>query len=358
MGGSKVKFNVFKKIEMIYKPLTYIVVVGSTIWSIICYFDLANKNDSYIPATLYAAFLFIVGVFMSYMDKKIADKIYYRSDTYINLLRIRDLLSPENLDFSTSHNARMTILTFKVLSGRCEEESIKDKRRAVSETLPLDNFIDQKQLHQRPRTRRNNYITEDGFKFTNKIYQIEKEYTDLEDKIKCEIADSFNAFLKKTLNIEKLYFSELDLFNTNYEEWCDRNIEGNHEQIETAKDFIYKKIDSLREKIDELEIKRIKVQKYYAKCYDKLVWNINKLESIYGQQLQHLINSDNNILTELKQINLQLEEIQNTHEDNSKLSDIEESIDNTTLLLKDIRCKLFDAEDNIISAIEAINDGF
>lgn len=352
------KFNVFKKTEIIYKPLTYIVVVGTTIWSIICYFDLADKDDSYIPATLYAAFLFIVGIFMSYMDKKIADKIYYRSSTYINLLRVRDLLSPENLDFSTSHNARMTILSFKALSGRCDEEPIKEKRRAVLETLPLDNLIDQKQLHQAPRIQRNNYITEDGFKFTNKIYQIEKEYTDLENKIKCEIADSFNAFLKNTLNSEKLYFSELDLFNTNYEEWCDENIECTNEQIESAKDFIYKKIDSLREEIDELEIKRIKVQKYYARCYNKLVWNINKLESIYGQQLQHLINSDNNILTALEKINLQLEKIQSIQEDDSKLSDIEDSIDNATLLLKDIQYELVDAEDNIISAIDAVNDDF
>ena len=180
----------------------------------------------------------------------------------------------------------------------------------------------------------------------------------MEDKIKGEIADSFNTFLKNTLNIEKPYFFETDLFNTNYEEWCDRNVEGTNEQIEVAKDFIYKKIDSLRGKIDELEIKRIKVQKYYARCYDKLVWNINKLESIYGQQLQHLINSDNNILTELKQINLQLEEIQSIQEDDSKLSDIEESIDNTTQLLKDIQYKLVDTEDNIISAIKAINDDF
>ena len=88
------------------------------------------------------------------------------------------------------------------------------------------------------------------------------------------------------------------------------------------------------------------------------MWNINKLESIYGQQLQHLINSDNNILTELKQINLQLEEIQSIQEDDSKLSDIEESIDNTTQLLKDIQYKLVDTEDNIISAIKAINDDF
>ena len=352
------KFNVFKKTEIVYKPLTYIVVVVTTIWSIICYFNLDDKADSYIPATLYAAFLFIVGIFMSYMDKKIADKIYYRSSTYINLLRIRDLLSPENLDFSTSHNARMTILAFKALSGRFDEEPIKDKRRAVLETLPLDYLIDPKQPHQTKKTQKNNFITEDGFKFTNKIYKIEKEYTDLEDKIKGEIADSFNTFLKNTLNIEKPYFFETDLFNTNYEEWCDRNVEGTNEQIEVAKDFIYKKIDSLRGKIDELEIKRIKVQKYYARCYDKLVWNINKLESIYGQQLQHLINSDNNILTELKQINLQLEEIQSIQEDDSKLSDIEESIDNTTQLLKDIQYKLVDTEDNIISAIEAINDDF
>ena len=352
------KFNVFKKTEIIYKPLTYIVVVGTTIWSIICYFDLADKDDSYIPATLYAAFLFIVGIFMSYMDKKIADKIYYRSSTYINLLRVRDILSPENLDFSTSHNARMTILAFKALTGRCDEEPIKEKRRSVLETLPIDSLIDPKQPYQNPKKQRNNFIKEDGFKFTNKIYQIEKEYTDLEDKIKCEITENFNTFLKSTLNIEKLYFFELDLFSTNYEEWCDENIDGTNEQIEAAKVFIYKKIDSLREEIDELEIKRIKVQNYYTRCYKKLVWNINKLESIYGQQLQYLINSDNNILMALEEINLQLEKIQNIQEDDSKLLDIEESIDKTALLLKDIQYKLVDTEDNIISAIQAINDDF
>lgn len=354
------KFKVFSIYEIIYKAIVYFIVISITVASIYYYFSLNDKSDTFIAATLYAMFLFVVGLYLSYMDKKVSDKIYDRRSTYVNLRRVEDLFCSDTLDFSKSQNAKMTIIAFKVLSGRCEassDSSDEVKRKAVFQTASLDSLTAPNLQYQDQNNAKHYYINEDGFVFTKKIIKIEKEYMDLESELQRKITDSINEYIKtNNIKLKILSFNEMDLFDTNYDEWCDKYIDEAEEQKEFTKDFIYKKIESLRVELDLLEVKKRNVEKYYNKCYKKTNWNIKKLEAIYGNRLQYLINYESNIMQALNDINGRLDEMQREQANVSQIDDVGEYIKDCRIAVNDVCSRLQDTEDIIISAIDDLQD--
>lgn len=351
------KFKIFSIYEITYKAFVYFVVAGITILSIYYYFSLEDKSDTFIAATLYAMFLFVVGLYLSYMDKKIGDKIYERKTIYMNLWRVEDLLSGENLDFSTSQNTKIAIIAFRVLSGRSEEISNEEKKKAVFQTVSFNNLIEPDIQYRGWQNVKHHYIDENGFVFTPEIDKVEKEYLDLESELQNEITNSINEYIKiNQIKLKICSFNELDLLGTNYEEWCDKYIDEDLERKEVVKRFIYGKIESLRVRLDILDIKRIEVEKYYKKCSKKTIWNIKKLEAVYGNKLQNIINSDNNIMQALNEIKSYLDEIQKEQANYNQIEDVGESVEECRAVANDIYLKLLDAEETIMAAIDVVQD--
>lgn len=351
------KFKIFSIYELMYKTVTYIIVMGVTIAAICYYFSLGDKSDTFIVATLYAMFLFIVGLYLSYMDKKIGDKIYERRSIYLNLLRIKDLLSEDNLDFSTTRNAKLTIIACRVLSGRSEESSSKEKKTAVFQTISLDNLIEADMRYQRPQNIKHHYIDENGFKFTSKIDKYEKEYLNLELSLQGEITNAINSYIESNqIKLKVLSFNELDLLDTNYEEWCDIYIDEVDERKESAKKYIYEKIESLRTRLDNLEEKRRNIEKYYKKCSKKIAWNIKRIETVYGDRLRHIISSDSNIMQALNEIKECLDEIQREQANYGQINDVEHSVEDCRMAINNLYSKVIEAEESIVASINILQD--
>lgn len=81
------KFRIFSLSEKLYKTVTSIITIGVTIGCFLYYNKLDDKSDTFVIATVYAAFLFIVGLYLSYMSNNISNKLIERKNEYIMLRR-------------------------------------------------------------------------------------------------------------------------------------------------------------------------------------------------------------------------------------------------------------------------------
>lgn len=67
------KFKIFGLSEKYYKIVTAIVTIVVTLGCFVYYDGLDDKGNTFVVATLYAAFLFIVGLYLSYMSNCISN---------------------------------------------------------------------------------------------------------------------------------------------------------------------------------------------------------------------------------------------------------------------------------------------
>lgn len=300
------KFNIFSIYEKIYKVLIYFIVGVVTVGDVFYYFSLNDKSDTFIVSILYAMFLFVVGLHLSYMDKKIGDKIYNRRNTYVNLLKVQQLLSIADRSSSNPSRFYNTILLFQLLSGRTEQDPSKEEK--INSVNPNLQFQDKKPL----------YIEENGFVFLDKINKVEREYTDLKSRLNEKFNKAVSSYFEKNnIKLDIIHFYEDNFLYKNYDEWCDEHIQEDYETKEKVKEYIYKVIESLKNELNILETKENNVKKYYYKCLKKTNQNIKKLESNYGNilYLTDYNSKINEIIECIDNINLKISNTNILHND-------------------------------------------
>lgn len=295
------------------------------------------------------------------MDKKISDKIYERKNYYFTLLKLKAIFNEDTIDFSTNDSALRVIIAFQVLSGRSEESSKQVKKDAVLRTVSLDSLMNQAiQTHSETLTENKNkhFISENGFVFTKKIKTLEENYLDCCSKIQSKVSNLINEYIEENKVQLKIHgFNEMSLLYTNYEDWCDENIiDTDENKKEELKKHIYEIIESVRTELDKLELKRKKVSDYYKECGSKVDYNINRMKSTYGNRLQYLINTNNDVMSELININERLDNIEKTQVSYEQVNDIEDSLRDCSLSIEELHSRLLDTEENIINAIDVLQD--
>jgi len=352
------KFKIFSLFEIVYKTIIYLIVIIGTVAIISYYFFLEDKSDTFIVATLYATFLFIVGLYLSFMDKKIDDKIYERKDYYLTLLKLNATLNRDSIDFSTHDSAKMAIIAFKVLSGRSKATSKQAKKNAVLKTVPIEDLMTPPTQFQNgaQALSNNNYINQKGFVFTPKINSLENVYLENCSRLETKISDCINEYIKANgIQLKILGFHEMSLLTTDYESWCDEYISDTDDNTkESVKKYIYKIIDSDKAELDKLELQKKYVENYYKKCGKKVIWNIKRIESIYGNQLQYLINTNNEVMNALIAINEKLDNIERNQASYEQTSTNEDSVKDFDSFISEVVSRLDSTEENIMNAIDLL----
>lgn len=115
-----IKFDIIKIWERVYKKIVILLVVGITIWSVNWYLNLNDKSDTFIVSTLYALFLFGMGIYLNYMENKIDEKFYERKDYYLVLLRLKAMFNTMNLENYSDEDVFSAIISFKTFTGRSD----------------------------------------------------------------------------------------------------------------------------------------------------------------------------------------------------------------------------------------------
>lgn len=77
-------FKATEWFERNYKWISAVIVIS--IGAVFYYFSLKDKSDTFIAASIYALFLFVVGICINYMSNKIADKLQDSSKKYSNYI--------------------------------------------------------------------------------------------------------------------------------------------------------------------------------------------------------------------------------------------------------------------------------
>lgn len=92
------RFYIFTIWEIIYKKVITVLVAGTTIWSVYWYLNLKDKSDTFVVSTVYALFLFIIGIYINTMDKKVNDKFYDREEYYLSLIKLNSVFKTFDLE--------------------------------------------------------------------------------------------------------------------------------------------------------------------------------------------------------------------------------------------------------------------
>ena len=288
--GEYMRFNVFSVWDIIGKKLIWAIIITVSFGAVGFFFITDNKEVTYIAATIYAMFLFCAGIYLAYIDKKTDSLIYKRKEYYLTLKKLGDVFETRG-QLESDDEMYEFIISMWGFTGRGIDNNDKH---------PL--------------------IRENGFRFKEKLYEMECNYykkrNDFHKSFLCDV----NTYLKKNKIISKeSFFSELSLLDTNYDEWGVQNIEDEHEREEVIA-YIYSLIERQQGILDEIEIDRKRLKKSYDRCNKKLIWNIRRIENVYGDALQNLIFGDEQVFLVLEELKNQLEEVE------GKVCDIQNDI--------------------------------
>lgn len=223
------KFKIFGLSEKYYKIVTAIVTTVVTMGCFVYYDGLDDKGNTFVVATLYAAFLFIVGLYLSYMSNCISNKLYERKNEYIMLRRLNDIFSTSCMTSLDSYSdISFAVISFQTFSGRTKGYiSGDEKKKAISHVVPIEVMMESHpQLNHRNLEQEKHYIREVGFTFEPKLQKVEDSYKGEYYRLKNSIQDKINEYIaenKIELNTRGGFF-EINLLDTNYEDWCDEYI--------------------------------------------------------------------------------------------------------------------------------------
>lgn len=350
------KFKIFSLSEKWYRIVTSIITIVVTIGCFQYYNKLDDKGDTFIIATIYAAFLFIVGLYLSYMSNNISNKLYERKNEYIMLKRLNEIFSTSCMESLNSYkDINLAVISFQVFSGRTEEHiSRSEKRKAIAHTVPLDFMMEpQAQIDNNDLTKEKHYIKEIGFKFEPKLQKVEDSYNWEYSKLKTSIQDKINGHITENgieLSIHGGFF-ELDLLDTNYEDWCNEYVsEESLEKKEALIQYIYKIINGKQDDFRNLDDKKKQLVKYYEKCKKRIQSNLKRMNDTYGNRLEYIINAKEDILAELESLSDRLERIENNLE--SKVSDARDAINDCDNNISGIYSELQVIQGNIVNEIQ------
>lgn len=349
------KFKIFSLSEISYKIVAGIVTIGATIGCLVYYNKLENKGDTFVIATVYAAFLFIVGLYLSYMSNSISDKLYQRRDEYIMLTRLNSVFSTSCMtSLDTYKNICWAIISFQAFSGRTKDEIDKEeKKKAIANTIPIDFMLEYHTQIDNYVSRKMNYIMEVGFKFESKLQKVEDSFTKEYSKVKGSIQDGINNYIIENdikLNIRGGFF-ELDLLEKNYENWCNEHVtEESFDKKERLIQYIYKIIKDKQIDFNTLEVKKAQLIKYYRKCDKRIQRNLKRMNDTYGDHLEFIINSKEDILMQLESLSEKMNGIEQLIE--SKASDSIDVTNECNSNISAVYSELQEVRDDLISEIQ------
>ena len=350
------KFKIFGLSEKYYKIVTAIVTIVVTMGCFVYYAGLDDKGNTFVVATLYAAFLFIVGLYLSYMSNCISNKLYERKNEYIMLRRLNDIFSTSCMTSLDSYSdISLAVISFQTFSGRTKGYiSGDEKKKAISHVVPIEVMMEsQPQLNHRNLEQEKHYIREVGFTFEPKLQKVEDSYKGEYYRLKNSIQDKINEYIaenKIELNTRGGFF-EINLLDTNYEDWCDEYIcEKSSEKKEALIEYIYGLINDKQNDLENLERKKKQLVKYYQKCNKRIQSNLKRMNRTYGNRLDFVINTKEDILEELALLFDRIERIERNIE--SMTSDSMDRISECNENVCGLYSELSELYENIVSEIQ------
>lgn len=350
------RFKIFSLSEKWYRIVTVIITIGVTAGCFVYYNKLDDKGDTFVIATVYAAFLFIVGLYLSYMSNSISNKLYERKNEYIMLRRLNEIFSISCMTSLNSYkDICLAIISFQVFSGRTKKDICRDeKKKAIAYTVPIDVMMESHaQIDNNNLTKEKHYIEEVGFKFEAKLQKVEDSYNQEYSKLSTSIQEKINAYItenKIELNIHGGFF-EIDLLVTNYEDWCNEHVsEKSLEKKEALIQHIYEIIDGKKADFSKLEDKKKQLIKYYEKCNKKIQSNLKRMNNTYGNRLEFIIKTKEDILVELESLSDRIERIESIIE--VKASDIIDATNECNDNISKIHYELLNLQENIVDEIQ------
>ena len=350
------KFKIFGLSEKYYKIVTAIVTIVVTMGCFVYYDGLDDKGNTFVVATLYAAFLFIVGLYLSYMSNCISNKLYERKNEYIMLRRLNDIFSTSCMTSLDSYSdISLAVISFQTFSGRTKGYiSGDEKKKAISHVVPIEVMIESHpQLNHRNLEQEKRYIREVGFTFEPKLQKVEDSYKGEYYRLKNSIQDKINEYIaenKIELNTRGGFF-EIDLLDTNYEDWCNEYVsEKSSETKENLIEYIYGVINDKQKDFDNLERKKKQLVKYYQKCNKRIQSNLKRMNRTYGNRLDFVINAKEDILEELTILFDRIERMERSIE--SMTSDSMDKISECNENICGLYSALSELYDNIVSEIQ------
>lgn len=350
------KFKIFGLSEKYYKIVTAIVTTVVTMGCFVYYDGLDDKGNTFVVATLYAAFLFIVGLYLSYMTNCISNKLYERKNEYIMLRRLNDIFSTSCMTSLDSYSdISLAVISFQTFSGRTKGYiSGDEKKKAISHVVPIEVMMESHpQLNHRNLEQEKRYIREVGFTFEPKLQKVEDSYKGEYYRLKNSIQDKINEYIaenKIELNTRGGFF-EIDLLDTNYEDWCNEYVsEKSSETKENLIEYIYGVINDKQKDFDNLERKKKQLVKYYQKCNKRIQSNLKRMNRTYGNRLDFVINTKEDILEELALLFDRIERIERNIE--SMTSDSMDRISECNENVCGLYSELSELYENIVSEIQ------
>lgn len=275
-------FTIINIWERIYKKIIYFLVIGITIWSAYWYINLEDKTDTFIVSTLYALFLFVIGIYMNYMQHIIDEKFYDRTDYYFNLKRLKDVFNTMIFESYSDEDVFEAIITFKVFTGRTD--SIEEK--------PV-------------------YVSELGLKYNYSDIDIENDFIKKRNSIINKLNISILDYINKNSIDKKCPYPRINNVQFNTNEWCNKHCNLNNEELKSMEKYINDLLSTLRNEMADLGLLMKSIMQKYRLYKKEAEWNIKKIESIYGTRLKYEIYKEDQYFNEIKSIKVLLEQVNN-----------------------------------------------
>lgn len=259
------KFNATTWMDRHYKKVSWLVVIFASLLVFGFYCKVPDKSDMFIPSTLYALFLFAIGVFNSNRASRIDSLFVDRVDTYLNLKRSKELFN--TLSFSNDYEkTKSNIFWFQAFSGRLPRSDASKIR----------------------------YIKEKGFSFEFDKLNIEKEYCELYNKLIQTLQNDISLFVKDNcIDLKKPNFvMEASIFS-NSQTWYETTFIVTDDNRTIISNFISEKMFELKADLSKLAKLKRKIDKLYCGYKEDIDKNISSIQKMYGVKLISYIAEDN-----------------------------------------------------------------
>ena len=310
------KFNATTWMDRHYKKVSWLAVIVASLLVFGFYCKVPDKSDMFIPSTLYALFLFAIGVFNSNRASRIDSLFVDRVDTYLNLKRSKELFNA--LSFSNDYEkTKSNIFWFQSFSGR----------------LP------------RPDASKIRYIKEKGFSFEFDKLNIEKEYCELYNKLIQTLQNDISLFVKDNcIDLKKPNFvMEASIFS-NSQTWYETAFIVTDDNRTIISNFISAKMFELKADLSKLAKLKRKIDKLYCGYKEGIDKNISYIQKMYGVKLISYIAEDNGRRADMDFFIEQMETLKNeivgyVENNDDKLDACSDKLDDVSSDLN----KIFDA---------------
>lgn len=317
------KFKIFGVHEKTYKWIAYGSVFLFSIMSIVYYFQLEEKSDTFLIGTLYALFLFIIGVYISNMSNKIQNLFHRKKEQYLVLNKLKDLFSLDCLSSTSFDGAIEFIVSHRVFTGRIDGQTIKE----------------------------NAYIPQNGFSY-------KKGYLELEEKIYEQYGNILQILNSKIIEyidhnmlnkkVKFIHLNEIDPFVENIETWQQEYLDLSSIQKSEFFEFRDKLLQELKKPMKKLKKHINKIVKMHQRYYLLINREIERMEIIYGDALKNDIIFLDNLNYNLNVIEQLIKNIDRKLILHSDIEEIEMAVSKLGNWLQDIDLKI----DTIIEIIE------